>query len=208
MDKVKLNWNKIYKDMESAYPIMDDWLDKYMPIIEKSKMRPIIDLGCGNGNDTLYLSQKGYKVISCDYSKEALLHINSFVENHNCICIDMRDKLPFEAESAYIMICDLSLHYFNEKMTHKIINEIYRIIKSKGSLICRVNAVSEMGNEKYEPIKIEDNYYFIGEKKKRYFDKADVNKFFHKFKVDNIYEYEMIRYQKPKHVLDFAAHKL
>ena len=40
----------------------------------------VLDLGCGSGNDTLYLINKGKKVISCDQSSNA---INNIRKNEN-----------------------------------------------------------------------------------------------------------------------------
>ena len=50
----------------------DSWLDNYSDVIDGCQSE-IIDLGCGvTGNNTLYLIQKGKKVISCDFAEEAL----------------------------------------------------------------------------------------------------------------------------------------
>ncbi len=48
-----------------------DWLEKFDDII-MSTQKPILDLGCGGGNDTLYLISKGKQVISCDQSPSAI----------------------------------------------------------------------------------------------------------------------------------------
>ena len=44
-------WNGIYK-ADNSKPVYDDWLDKYHDILESCNTA-ILDLGCGNGNNTL-----------------------------------------------------------------------------------------------------------------------------------------------------------
>lgn len=207
MDKTKSNWDNIYNSLGEKAPILDDWLEKYLPFINKGKDIPIIDLGCGFGNDTLYLSQRGFSVVSCDYSKMALARLKHFIEKPNCCCLDMRDKLPFKSDSAKIIICDLSIHYFNEKTTKALIEEISRVLTLGGMLICRVNSIDELRTEREEIVELERNYYMVGDKKKRYFDRKDVQHLFSNFEISDILDYEMKRYKNPKKVLEFTAIK-
>ena len=122
MDIAKNNWESIYQSIGNDIPKTDDWLDKYDKQIAQSKDTPIIDLGCGFGNDTLYLTQQGYKVISCDYSKKSFDEdLSILINDPDCRCLDMRENLPFDSQSAQIIICDLSLHYFSEADTVSLI---------------------------------------------------------------------------------------
>ena len=63
-------WDK-RNEKASGLPIYDLWLDNYYNILVKNKKNEILDLGCGIGSDTLYLRERGYKVLSCDISKTA-----------------------------------------------------------------------------------------------------------------------------------------
>lgn len=58
-------WDNIHSKYERNEIKLDDWLDKFETIID-SCSTPILDLGCGSGNDTLYLINKNKQVISCD----------------------------------------------------------------------------------------------------------------------------------------------
>ena len=68
-------WNETHKKYSINKPTYDDWLDKYSLTLNKCKS-PVLDLGCGLGNDTLYLVKKGFSVIACDYSNVALEQVN------------------------------------------------------------------------------------------------------------------------------------
>ena len=50
-------WDNIHSKYERNEIKLDDWLDKFETIID-SCSTPILDLGCGSGNDTLYLINK------------------------------------------------------------------------------------------------------------------------------------------------------
>lgn len=206
MSKEQITWNKIFKEIPIKTPKTDDWLEKYLSVIDKSRNYPIIDLGCGFGNDTYYLIQKGFKVISCDFSQEALNRLTHFIEKPDTKLIDMRDPLPFEDSSIVVIVCDLSLHYFDEKTTFSVIKEIKRVLINGGALICRVNSTEELKKD-FIRTKIAENFYAVGGKNKRYFSESDVKKFFADFSVGKIYSYIMPRYRFDKHVLDFCCVK-
>ena len=98
-------WNGIYKNAGRSSIRTDDWLDKFEEIIMASS-KPVLDLGCGGGNDTLCLVEKGREVISCDQSQNAIENIikNWMVfllkmtvlrwSSQICVCIILRRKIP------------------------------------------------------------------------------------------------------------------
>lgn len=140
-DKQLYEWNNMFLSNGQKKPKVDDWLDKFRYILDQSNETPVIDLGCGFGNDTLYLSERDFKVISCDYSEEALKRLNCFILNPDTRLFNMLDGLPFPDSVAKVIIADLSLHYFSSEDTCKIIKDISRVLVDEGYLICRVNSI-------------------------------------------------------------------
>lgn len=207
MDTTQKMWDNQYSELATDAPKIDDWLTKYSDILNDSHDTTIVDLGCGFGNDTLYLTQKGFRVLSCDYSEEALKRLSNFIDNPNTLHLDMRKPLPFEDHSIKIIISDLALHYFDDTTTKAIINELYRVLTKGGTMLCRVNSIDELDNEKRPAIKLDENYYKVGKKLKRYFNENDVKHYFKDFYINNMSSYIMHRYMDPKHVLEFSANK-
>ena len=121
-------WDNIHSKYERNEIKLDDWLDKFETIID-SCSTPILDLGCGSGNDTLYLINKNKQVISCDQSSNAINNIKkNFPEVYDTKCFNMLDGMPFDNNSFELIIADLCLHYFKEKDTFedmKIVQEMY-----------------------------------------------------------------------------------
>lgn len=199
-------WNETHKKYFTGKPVYDNWLDKYALILEKIKT-PILDLGCGSGNDTLYLTEKGFSVIACDYSDIALEQVNQNIKNVKTIKLDISLPLPFEDNAFDLIIADLSLHYFDEKTTKNIMKEIKRILKPNGNLLARVNSISDLNYGAGQGQRLEENYYFVDGYNKRFFSENDAEKFFSIIGKTNIKETEMLRYTKPKKVIEINVQK-
>ncbi|CAM3709822.1 class I SAM-dependent methyltransferase [Marinicrinis lubricantis] len=197
-------WEQVYKELDVKELQYDAWLDKYEAELQRSISVPIIDLGCGLGNNTLYLKERGYKVISCDYSEEALSKLKKLISNSDVRQFDMTEGIPFEDNSAGVIIADLSLHYFPKDVTFKILEEIRRVLKEDGLLLCRVNSNRDVN---YGAIDQESYYYQVNGLYKRFFDRNHINHLFKDFSIDHIEEYEMNRYSKGKIVWEIAARK-
>ncbi len=200
-------WEKIYKSIGNRKIDYDLWLDKYENILIKSKDIPIIDLGCGFGNDTLYLKERGFEVVSCDFSVEALRRLNNFMDNLTVKCFDMKAGLPFENNCAKIIISDLSLHYFTWNDTQKILKEIHRVLMRDGVLLCRVNSTKDVNHGSGQGIKIEENFYDIEGNLKRFFDENQLKELFKNWNIKYINEYEMNRYKVSKVLWEIAIEK-
>ena len=192
------NWSK----RRSSVPVYDLWLDEYKDILEQNKDKEILDLGCGIGADTLYLLERGYNVLSCDFSNEALKSIQDNIPNSKTLYLDMMKDFPIEDNTYSLIIADLSLHYFDNETTIHIMKEIKRILKKGGILLSRVASVNDFNFGAGIGEQLEKNYYFEGDYTKRFFDFEDVNKYFGIIGSVETEETEMTRneeeYSKPK----------
>ena len=192
------NWSK----KRASLPVYDNWLDDYIDILTQKKNEEILDLGCGIGADTLYLIKKGFHVLSCDFSNEALKSIRENIPNSKTRYLDMQEIFSFENESYSVIIADLSLHYFDHVTTIHIMNEIKRILKKNGILLARVASVNDYNFGAGIGEQLEKNFYFEGDYTKRFFDQDDINKYFGIIGEVESLETSMIRkeeeYSKPK----------
>lgn len=178
---------------------VDDWLDRFADIIMPAQS-PIVDIGCGGGNDTLYLIEKGKQVIPCDQSDCAIENIKkNYPEIVNAVCFNMLDDFPFGDGMFEVVIADLSLHYFREADTDRILSEIRRILVPGGHLIFRVNSVNDVNHGAGQGRLVERNLYETESGTlKRFFDEADINRFFGRFTIEYMNEEIMYRYKLEK----------
>ena len=79
-----------YKKLNNKLKVYDKWIDKYKEYIESAK-KTIIDLGCGIGNDTMYIKSCGKEVLSVDYSDEALEIINQNIDGANTLKMNLEE---------------------------------------------------------------------------------------------------------------------
>ena len=179
----------------------DNWLDDYKHVLDNCKTE-VLDLWCGVGNDTLYLTERGFKVIACDYSDVALKHLKEQLKSVETKWLDISNPLPFKNTTFDLVIADLSLHYFDEKTTIEIMKEIKRILKPNGHLLARVNSLQDKNYGVGNGQKIEDNYYFVEGYNKRFFSIEDAKKFFSYIGKTKIKEADMLRYREPKKVIE------
>ena len=192
------NWSK----RRSSVAVYDLWLDEYKEILESNKDNEILDLGCGIGADTLYLIERGYNVLSCDFSNEALKSIQDNIPNSKTLYLDMMKKFSIKDNTYSLIIADLSLHYFDNETTIHIMREIKRILKNNGILLSRVASVNDFNFGAGVGEELERNYYFEGDYTKRFFDFEDINKYFGIIGSVEAEETQMTRnedeYLKPK----------
>jgi len=66
--KEKGYWNSFYAKWDIDVPSQFGVLTA----TEVDQETPILEFGCGNGRDSIYLSKQGFKVYGCDLSKEAI----------------------------------------------------------------------------------------------------------------------------------------
>ena len=176
-------------------------------MLKRVKDTPIIDLGCGYGNDTLYLRERGYTVLSCDLSKEALRRLACFIDKPLTIQLDMLDGLPFHRASTRVIIADLSIHYFRWEDTERIVKEIERVLVHDGYLLCRVNSVNDIKLIPKKRTIIEENYYNINGRKKRFFNRELLHRLFRAWNMVHSAEYAIDRFGSRKVIWEVAAQK-
>lgn len=208
MDNYSNYWNKKLPEnlLKGEH---DVWLEKYV-FDMYDENSPFLDLGCGNGEDTKWLKQNNFEVVSCDFAPSSIERVKSI--NKNAFVFDMRKKESwkiFKDNTFSYVIADLSLHYFNEKTTNMILKEIKRILIPNGKLIARVNAVNDTVFGAGDGIEIEPNFYRNTERgiDKRFFSIEDANKFFSTLGNIETTEKTINYLGRPKQCIEIVATK-
>jgi len=202
----KIYWNAQHANYERHEIKTDSWLDAFE--LTRSNL-PIIDLGCGSGNNIPRLLETGRPVIPCDYSDLAIKNIRkNFPEIKRFECFDMTEGLPFPDNFTDLIIADLSLHYFSEKVTFQILAEIKRVLKADGTLLFRLNSMNDANYGAGIGEEVEKHYYFTGESSyKRFFDEEDIRHFWKDWNLEYLEERSLYRYDMPKSVWHGMARK-
>lgn len=195
-------WNDFFKKQNNiTNHENNDWLSSYKDFFTKNKK--VLDLGCGNGNNINFILNYTPEIIAADFSLEALKIVNHKFDNVETISFDMTDTFPFDEDTFDVIVADLSLHYFSWSDTKKIISEISRTLKNKGILIARVHSIKDVVSS--EKILIEENYYFVNEYSRRFFDLKNIKQLFIGWKFITMVEKEIIKFNTQKNIIEFAV---
>ena len=207
----KKYWDEIYysnlKESEKDF-LNDIWMEKQKDIICSLNNKNAIDLGCGLGQDSIWLFENGFNVISCDFSEKATNKFKEIYPNANIMNFDIVNGLPFESNSVGLINANLSLHYFDMNKTIEIFDEIYRILEKNGLFIGRVNSnKNEYVSDNY--IEIEKDFYYDPEKEqhKRLFNQEQFDTLTKKWNVVVLKEDVTTRKGIKKYTWDFILQK-
>lgn len=198
-------WKKnLEKNKDKKLDFLDDlWINKYEDIIKNIHVGKALDLGCGLGQYTKYLLDRGFDTLSADISIEALNKLKENIKNAKIIQLDMSNTLPFEDNSFDLVFANLSIHYFDEKTTQNLIKEIRRILKGGGYFIGSVNSSKGYEFIKDTAVEIEKNYYFSDKRNVRLWNIEQFNYFFKDFEKIALNEIRTLRWNKPKDMWEF-----
>ena len=187
----------INKELES-----DLWIEDYKDYLSSGTC---LDLGCGIGQFTKWFMDNGYKVVSSDISNIALEKVREF--NSNVVRADMREKLPFNDNEFDVVFANLSIHYFSDSDTKKLMSEIKRILKKDGLFIGSVNGIQGLDGIKATAEVLDHHFYLNKNKYIRLFDFEDVKNYLNIFDIVKIDERETIRFEHKKTYIVFIAKK-
>ena len=129
-----MNYNKIYKKTK------DVWgrnLNKLLQIVWKKVESGCVflDLGCGQGRDSLFMARKGFNVVAVDASTEGIDSLNLAAKKYNLdIRIACQDIKNFKIEKDNYTIINIfnTLHFLEKKDALKIIEKVKKNLKQGG----------------------------------------------------------------------------
>lgn len=113
----------------------------------KPSHNTLLDLGCGNGQDSMYFAKKGLKVTAVDWAESGLDNVRKIAVQKNIKSLEVVQQnlthLDFPAHSFDVIYAHLSLHYFDDQTTKEIFNGVYRILKKDGLLFVKCKSVDD-----------------------------------------------------------------
>ena len=186
----KNSFEDLYSDYEIFGEEPSDFARFSMPFLKKVNARMILELGCGNGRDSIFFANNGFLVTAVDFSQRAInsltarivgTSIRNFI---NPIKMDILDAGSFYQNSFDAVYAHMALEYFTDEELSKIFISIYSILKTGGVFLFRTRSTNDelygRGQE------IEKDMFLIDGKLRHFFNKDYVFHKAGKFEVENI----------------------
>lgn len=134
----------------------------------------VLDLGAGTGRDSLYLAERGRKVVAADFSEFALEY---FAEDATRLGVEQMvlsveaTPFPFDGASFDAVYAHLSLHYMPTDATAATFAEVARVLRGGGRFFALLNSVRdpELGTGR----EIEPSYFELEPGNRKRFFTAD-----------------------------------
>ena len=151
-------------------------------LIRAKKLKTLLDLGCGDGRDSVYFHEKGLEVTAEDFSESGIMKLKVRESGVKAIQKNIQD-IRFPKHSFDVIYAHLSLHYFDDRTTRKIFDKLYTILKKGGLIFIACKSTDDPLFGKGE--KITENMYRKGHVR-HFFTKEYMKKQLKDFKILNI----------------------
>jgi ubiquinone/menaquinone biosynthesis C-methylase UbiE len=198
MTSVK-NWNEYYDKKRAFLKFPDEnlirFINRELADVDATKLKAL-DLGCGTGRNTRFLSDLGLQTFGVECSAFAIEIARSLSAdcNINYLQCDF-ERLLFNDEYFDFVVDIQSLQHNSSDKINKILDEIWRTLKKNGKyfgMLVSVNDHSYIKGEVVEGSTITNivDSTFNGVGITHFFSKDEIFERFNRFGVVNIETYE------------------
>lgn len=157
----------------------DPWLQRWLPLLQSRAGRgPLLELGCGAGEDTAVLVHAGLRVTALDVSPRQVALARQAAPVAEVIEQDLRASFPLPDGSAAVVVASLSVHYFAWDETLALVQRLHRVLQPQGLLLCRLNSTRDHHFGASGHPRIEDDFYLVDGQPKRFFDEPALDALF------------------------------
>lgn len=173
-------WNHTHSKVtgEDPEPFHGKFREKFVRTLRRyGSGRRVLELGCGQGKDSIYFATSGCSVEGVDFAANAIDHATATAKDLGIAatftCLDISDPLPYASEDFDGVFSYLSLHYFGWHETEQILREIQRVLTPGGTLAFCVRSPSDPLYG--EGTRLEHNMYCRKGHVRHFFTERDVS---------------------------------
>jgi SAM-dependent methyltransferase len=116
----------------------------FLDLCKKQNLHPLdskiaIDLGAGNGIQSIALAELGFSVIAIDFNQQLLSELDANKKEHQILTInsDLRNIIDYRGKNAELIICcgDTITHLDSTSEISKLISDVNTSLAPKGKFI-------------------------------------------------------------------------
>jgi 2-polyprenyl-3-methyl-5-hydroxy-6-metoxy-1,4-benzoquinol methylase len=140
-------WLRAYQEVGALWGLRPDWrLIEYLPMIPEGS---VLDLGMGNGRNTLFLAKLGFEVDCVDVSKTYVKRCQARAEADqltvNSYLMDIRAFKILKRRYALIIVSKV-LQFFQKPEIENLAANIMKGLARRGLIYARVFSLEELSN--------------------------------------------------------------
>lgn len=171
-DRDREYWNRYYKDIIDHKVVPSDFARLVETKLERNSH--IMELGCGNGRDSLYFLSQGHSVIAVDGADAAIDMLNEVTKedtNALFVCDDF-----VKCQTLYQMKYDciysrFTLHAITEEQENELLSNVKQALIDGGLLCIEARTIHDEIYGKGK--KVEHNAFFYNDHYRRFIDIAE-----------------------------------
>jgi SAM-dependent methyltransferase len=190
IDAQKAHWQRTFADNPDMYGTQASEPGRYaIDLFTREGAHDVLELGAGQGRDTIGFLSAGFQVTALDYEGDALCALEDKASGLRVAVHDVREPLAFP-EASFDAVYSHML--FNMALTttelEGLAADVHRVLRPSG---LHVYTVRHVGDKHYETgIPRGDDMYEHGGFIVHFFDRPLVNRLAEGFTTPEIFEFE------------------
>lgn len=144
-----------------------------LDMIERlEKEKSLLELGCGNGRDSIFFAGNGLNVTAIDQAQNAIAELNQKYAHIEFLADDfVESSLYAEREFDYIY-SRFTLHAITKNEQSKVFDNVYNCLKNEGQLLIEVRSTKDIIYGLGE--RVGDHEFIYQDHYRRFVDKAEL----------------------------------
>ena len=189
---LKSYWNRKFAKDSIFGEGPTDFAKEFLLFSKDNNIKDVLDLGCGQGRDSIFFDKNNLDVTGLDISEEAIKFLKKNYSNINWRLGNFGVLSIFGEDSFDSVFSNLSFHYSSREEYKKIIKDIYRILKSGSYLFCTLKNSKDKNYGK--GVEVEKNVFEVhGGVLRHFFEKEEIE--------ESLKDFEIIKLEEDSHVM-------
>jgi cyclopropane fatty-acyl-phospholipid synthase-like methyltransferase len=186
-------WKKEYKKKDFYWGLEPE--KGLKKVLKHAKKGIALDIGAGEGRNSIFLARNGFKVEAIDKTKEGLEKCKSFAQQYSLLIktrvVDVRD-FRFQKDKYSLILSIASLDFLKFSEIEKIIAKIKKSLKKEGIFYLLVFSIKDSASKrcKRKLKMIEKNTFYLPKPKtfRHFFEKRELKRLLKGFRIIKIKE--------------------
>ncbi len=188
-DRDRNYWNQFYAEMEGKLDYQSSFANFALKYLEKNKH--LLDLGCGNGRDSIFFHSQGIRITAVDasdYALNRLIRKYSGQPDISFICSDFVESKEVYANKYDYAYSRFTLHAINEEQETVLLRNVSKSLNPNGLLLIEARTINDdlYGLGK----KVNKNAYVYNDHYRRFLDPKEFEAKLYSMGFELLYQIE------------------